>query len=135
MKVLYGKMYCPKGRKGWAVPLVLLLGLLLLSGCDLPGGDRGGDPPEDEGPPAIEELLFEIITGKEEAREYLDLGMKILITGEMENIGGVECHVVFLGTDHDDSFVREIHYAVDPDRRQVYRYDILTDSWEALPAD
>ncbi len=80
----------------------------------------------------IEDSIFDIITDIEEVQEYLDDGMSILFTGDTIMLDYEEYYLVELGTDHEDSFVREIHYAVDTFTQQVYRYDVLFDSWEQV---
>lgn len=83
----------------------------------------------------IEDLIYDIITNDiVEIQEYLDDGMSILLTGETTIIDGEECYDVVLGTDHEETFVREIHYAVNIFTRQVYKYDILNDTWETMGA-
>lgn len=67
-----------------------------------------------------------------EIQEYLNSGMEILVTGESVLIDGERCYYVFLGTDHEESFVREIIYAVNPSTWQVYLFDVLNDKWESL---
>lgn len=76
---------------------------------------------------ATETLIFNII--KNEAKEYLNAGMTILFTGETIVLNGEDCYLVDLGTNREEQFVREIHYAVNIKTRQVYRYDALTDTW------
>ena len=67
-----------------------------------------------------------------EIQEYLNSGMEILVTGESVLIDGERCYYAFLGTDHEESFVREIIYAVNPSTWQVYLFDVLNDKWESL---
>lgn len=81
----------------------------------------------------VENLVFDIFTsGIVEIEEYLDVGMDILFTGETTMIDGEECYYMFLGTNHEEVFSREIHYAVNIYTEQIYRYDILEDAWEEL---
>jgi len=83
--------------------------------------------------PEIKNLVFDIIeTDIVEIQEYLDTGMTILFTGETTIIDGEECYDVFLGTNHEEVFVREIHYTVNINTGQVYKYDVLNDSWEEV---
>lgn len=67
-----------------------------------------------------------------EIQEHLNSGMEILVTGESVLIDGERCYYVFLGTNHEESFVREVIYAVNSRTFQVYLFDVLNDSWEAL---
>lgn len=76
--------------------------------------------------------IIDIISSVEEVKEYLDLDMSILITGETTILDGEECYDVSLGTDHEDQFVQEAHYAVNIFTRQVYYYDVLNDEWFLL---
>ena len=90
-------------------------------------------PEESDGhtDPATEALIFNII--KNEAKAYLDAGMTILFTGETIKLDGADCYLVDLGTNHEEQFVREIHYAVNIKTQQVYLYDVIMDTWEELP--
>lgn len=84
----------------------------------------------------LSEMLYFILTnGNSEVRGYLDAGMKMLVEGETITLDGEECYSVILGTDHAEKFTKEIFYAVDFSSEQVYRYDVLTDSWEKLIRD
>lgn len=83
--------------------------------------------------PEIEDLIFDIIMNDiVEIQEYLDAGMTILFTGETTIIDGEECYDVVLGTNHEEHFVREIHYAVNIFTRQVYRLDVLNNRWKTV---
>ncbi len=88
-------------------------------------------PPDD---PAldIQQKIFEIIYATKELNDYLGLGMEIMFDWETEIVDGAQCYRVALGTDHEDQFVREIHYAVNIDTRQVYKYDVIFDSWDRV---
>ncbi|NLB82649.1 MAG: hypothetical protein GX791_00220 [Synergistaceae bacterium] len=78
-------------------------------------------------------MIYEIVENDvEEIREYLNAGMAILFTGETAVIEDEECYLVMLGTNHEDHFVREIIYAVNTVTRQVYRFDVLNDTWEPV---
>ncbi len=81
--------------------------------------------------PATEALVFDII--QNDIQEYLDLGMAILFTGETTIVNGEDCYDIAVGTNHEEHFVREIHYAVNISTQQVYRYDVIMDTWEELP--
>lgn len=78
----------------------------------------------------IKDLVFIITEDIDEIQEYLDNGMSILFTGETIIIDGEECYEIALGTNHDEVFVREIHYAVNISTDQVYKYNFLNDVWE-----
>ena len=78
----------------------------------------------------IEEIIFFIIEDIDDIQENLNKGMSILFTGETTMIDGEECYEIALGTDHDEMFVREIHYAVNISTEQVYEYDVLYDIWK-----
>lgn len=93
------------------------------------------ESPEDYIDSEIEDLIFDIIINDiEEVQAYLDDGLSILFTGETTVIDGEECYDVALGRDYEDQFVREIHYAVNINSRQVYRLDIINDVWEIVGA-
>ena len=78
----------------------------------------------------IKEIIYFIIADIDEIQENLANGMSILFTGETTIIDGEECYEISLGTDHDQVFVREIHYAVNISTEQVYEYNVLNDVWE-----
>ena len=78
----------------------------------------------------IKEMIFFIVEDIGEIQEYLDNGMSVLFTGETIIIDGQECYEIDLGTNHDDAFIRELHYAVNINTEQVYEYDVLNDQWE-----
>lgn len=81
----------------------------------------------------IYDLIFDIIENEvDETREYLNLGMEVLIEDDLITLDGYECYKIALGTNHEDHFVREIFYGVNIYTREVYRYDVLTDSWTKL---
>jgi hypothetical protein len=71
--------------------------------------------------------LLEVVP---EAQEYVDMGMSALVTGETMEAGGFPaCIYVVLGTDHEQQFVREKHYAITPEGG-VLELDWLTGDWE-----
>ena len=39
------------------------------------------------------------------------------------------CQIICFGTDHEDSFVRELTFAVSEDAMHVYEYDAVSDAW------
>lgn len=80
----------------------------------------------------IGDQTYDILTEIVEVQEYIDLGMDVLPTEETTIIDGEECYLIFLGTDSEESFVREIHYAVNVNTEQVYKLDVLKDKWEQL---
>lgn len=82
--------------------------------------------------PEFAEFIFGFLKDIDEVEEYLEAGMSVLFTGETVIIDNEDCHFVFLGTNLEESFVREIHYAVNTNTGQVYYYDILNDRWEYL---
>lgn len=102
-------------------------------------GEQGEDEPEaDE--PETESLIYEHIEYVftellEDSNTYFQLGMKLLITGEREYVNDQLCYLVIMGTDHGDSFVREVFYAINIENDNVYKYDAITDAWEPLPVD
>ena len=79
----------------------------------------------------LKNLVYNIVFNNIDGiNEYMDMGMTLLFTGETTIIDGEECYDVVLGTDHEESFVREIYYTVNISTEQVYRYDVLDDIWE-----
>ncbi len=71
---------------------------------------------------------YELLCENPEIQKYLELGMSLVYTENKENIDGKECMIFALGTDHDDSFVNELFYAVSGE--SIYSYDVLEDSWK-----
>ena len=61
-----------------------------------------------------------------------ELGMSTLVTGETEEVqGSGVCRFVFLGTNREDQFVREILYAISQDG-MIYEYDPIFDIWNCV---
>ncbi len=60
-------------------------------------------------------------------------GMAIVDTGESE-INGILCKTFAFGTNQEDRFVAEEHYAVSEDL-QIFYYDILEDVWVTYTAE
>jgi hypothetical protein len=74
--------------------------------------------------------LFEVLY--DEGREYLDMGMSVLVTGETEEISDFPvCMIVMVGTSHEEHFVREIYYAVTPEGG-VFRLEPIMGEWELV---
>lgn len=82
--------------------------------------------------PEIRAWVFDIIEDVEEIREYLDMGMDTEFEGDILILEGEEYYKVFLGTQHENHFVREIHYAVNTSTQEVFRYNALNDQWEPV---
>ena len=78
----------------------------------------------------IQDEIFSIIEDIDEIQENFEYGMSFLFTGESTIIDGEECYEFALGTNHEEHFVREMHYAVDLITRKVYEYNVLDDIWE-----
>lgn len=85
-------------------------------------------------PPKPSEAM-ELLAENEEVQYYLDQGMSLLSAGNESIIyilseDGYEGYVteVFLGTNHEENFVREIYLAV-TNSGDVYQYDVSADSW------
>lgn len=68
----------------------------------------------------------------DEIQDWMKQGMKVLYTGETVEIDGNTCNLFAVGTDHEDQFVSEFHYAVCGD--YVYSYDVISDTWNMLGA-
>lgn len=88
----------------------------------------------------IETSIFEALSSIDEIKAQLDSGMAVLFNGETliyeedecYDIPAGEYYNVAVGTNHDGHFVRETHYAVSIDTYQVYRYDVLSETYEPL---
>ena len=78
-----------------------------------------------------EEMVFEyLMSAVPEVSEMVMLhGMALMLeNGEDTFIDDMQCRTVWLGTNHEEHFVREILYAID-DYGKVYEYDVLNDKW------
>jgi len=64
---------------------------------------------------------------------YLETGMSMIIDGSTEEIDGDIYYIVILGTNHEEHFVRELFYGINPETGYIYKYDVITDSWAPLP--
>lgn len=80
----------------------------------------------------IKDQILSIIENIDEIQEHLGNGMSILFTGETTIINDSECYEISLGTDHEEAFVKEMHYAVNISTWEVYKYDALDDIWEYI---
>jgi hypothetical protein len=79
-----------------------------------------------------DELALYVVDRVESAWEMAGRGMSTLVTGEVSLIRfDGECRDVWLGTDHDEQFVREILYTVGP-WGSIYEYDPEDDYWEQV---
>lgn len=78
-----------------------------------------------------EEEAAELLCEVYEVQEYLNMGMKMFFDGTRETINDESCVVITLGTDHEESFVRELFYAVAPSGA-IYAYDLFNDSWNEV---
>lgn len=71
-----------------------------------------------------------LTTYSQKAREYMyDYGMSAWLSGDYVEINGDSCRIIWLGTDHEDQFVREVIFAIS-DFGVIYEYDTLEDRWE-----
>lgn len=82
----------------------------------------------------IKNLIFDIIKNNtvQEIQGNLNAGMSILFTGEITTIDEYECYIISLGTHHEDHFVKEIIYAVNVNTKQIYRFDVINDTWVSV---
>ena len=78
------------------------------------------------------ELIELLLSGVPDAYTMVNVyGMDILITGETTYIpGSGECQDIWIGTDHEDKFTREVHYTIGADGN-IYMYDPLNDEWSS----
>lgn len=92
-----------------------------------------GNDTSDEIDFETQELVKNIMENEVEViKDYLNAGMAMLITGETIFLDGELCYLVSLGTNHEEQFVKEFHFAVNTSMREIYQYDVLTDVWEPL---
>ena len=76
-----------------------------------------------------EDLVDYLLANVEKAYELVyNHGMATLVTGEFVDLNGFVCRMVYLGTSHDEHFVKEIHYAISPNG-DIYEYDPVGDGW------
>ena len=74
------------------------------------------------------ELVAYLLSEVSEAHERVSQGgMEALVTEETTELGGV-CRDIWLGTDLDGKFTREILYTISASGR-IYEYDPLEDAW------
>lgn len=78
----------------------------------------------------IDYLLSEVMEAYEMVEEY---GMFALVTGETTELEGI-CRDVWLGTNDDGKFTREILYTISPGG-EIYEYNPLEDRWEIRNGD
>ena len=77
-------------------------------------------------------IARDLIAQTDEVSYYLGLGMSLWYTGTEEYIGGRNCPVFVIGTDHEEHFIKEKYYAAGDN--VVYYYDPLGDAWLLLGA-
>ena len=77
-------------------------------------------------------IARDLIAQTDEVSYYLGLGMSLWYTGTEEYIGGRNCPVFVIGTDHEEHFTKEKFYAAGDN--VVYYYDPLGDAWLLLGA-
>ena len=77
--------------------------------------------------------IFDIIENHvKEIKESINIGKSILFNRETIMLDDEECYLVELGTNHEEEFVQGVRYAVNFFTYQVYRYDILSGTWEPV---
>ena len=76
------------------------------------------------------EIAREILLESQEVQYYINVGMSVQYTGQINEIEGRPCLIFVLGTNRDDQFVRERYYGVCDNL--IYFYDTLNDKWEVL---
>ena len=77
-------------------------------------------------------IARDLIAQTDEVSYYLGLGMSLWYTGTEEYIGGRNCPVFVIGTDHEEHFTKEKYYVAGDN--VVYYYDPLGDAWLLLGA-
>ena len=142
-----------KRLRSTLVVLLALFCLCLLGACDGQEKGRGAGPVENGAPSPppdggeengdgakgrinygnvsdeelVEYLLSEVPAAYEMVR-VMAVPMKALVTGETTELDGA-CRDIWLGTELDEKFTREILYTVSPSGK-IYEYDPLGDNWE-----
>ena len=79
------------------------------------------------------ELINYLLSQAPEAnRKVKTLGMTALVTGETTDLGDIGlCRDVWLGTNHEENFVREILYLISGDGT-IYEYDPVGDGYNIV---
>lgn len=75
-------------------------------------------------------IAYGLLLEADEVQSYVNLGMTLQYTGQIQVIDGHSCWIFALGTDHEDQFVRELYYGVCDNL--IYSYDAITDTWTTL---
>lgn len=75
-------------------------------------------------------IAYGLLLEADEVQSYVNLGMTLQYTGQIQVIDGRSCWIFALGTDHEEQFVRELYYGVCDNL--IYSYDAITDTWTAL---
>lgn len=75
-------------------------------------------------------IAWEILDEYKEVKDYIKKGMVVIWLDDTEIIDGRNCILFALGTETEDSFVREKLYGVCDN--MVYSYDPLADKWNLL---
>ena len=133
--------YLISGDSGWALTLWLESGDPLLDGYGNPV-ERYLFYPSDHfiggyGPAGnydfTHDLAGYLLDKVEKAHAFVHgLGMSTLVTGETEELrGSGDCILVFLGSEDDDQFVKEIQYAISGDG-VIFEYDPIFDLWDCV---
>lgn len=78
-----------------------------------------------------EEEVFSVLADYDEVQGYLQQGMTMQMDGSTEEIEGVTCQLVLLGTDDGELFTPEHLYAVS-DLGSAYWYDTTNEVWALL---
>ena len=77
----------------------------------------------------VVDVCYERLTNIPLIRKQIEEdGMVLMYDDSRETILGVDCPVFSLGTEHEENYVAEKYYAVDP-KGDVYYYDAIGDAW------
>ncbi len=76
-------------------------------------------------------LVDYLLAAVPKAKEMIANGMTAFVSGETTALPEDVCRDVWLGTDLDGKFTREILYTVSS-QGTVYEYDVVTDSWSIV---
>ncbi|HZK57623.1 MAG TPA: hypothetical protein VFD17_04855 [Clostridia bacterium] len=92
----------------------------------------GYNPFHKENKAYIQDIGDYLLTHVEKAREMVEeYGMSLLYTEEYSEVFGENCRDIWLGTNHNDKFTREILYTVS-DNGTIYEYDALEPAWNTV---
>ena len=74
---------------------------------------------------------YDILCNSPALQSKFRIGLQVLYDQSAETINGETCYLFSLGTNREDQFVREYHYAVS-ESQKIYEQDVITDQWKLI---